>query len=65
MNSFLASQPQIKSYMNWSGGKDSSLCLHYALQQKNTCACPTHKRKQSTQPHLHARCQKRVAAPPG
>ena len=34
MNSLLASQPQIKSYMNWSGGKDSSLCLHYALQQK-------------------------------
>lgn len=25
----------IKSYMNWSGGKDSSLCLHKILQDKN------------------------------
>ena len=24
----------IRGYMNWSGGKDSSLCLHYALQQE-------------------------------
>lgn len=24
----------IKSYMNWSGGKDSSLCLHHILQNK-------------------------------
>jgi len=24
----------IKAYMNWSGGKDSSLCLHYILQEK-------------------------------
>lgn len=22
------------AYMNWSGGKDSSLCLHYIMQQK-------------------------------
>jgi Predicted ATPases of PP-loop superfamily len=22
------------AYMNWSGGKDSSLCLHYVLQQQ-------------------------------
>jgi uncharacterized protein (TIGR00290 family) len=25
---------EVKGYMNWSGGKDSSLCLHYAYQQK-------------------------------
>jgi uncharacterized protein (TIGR00290 family) len=24
-----------KGYMNWSGGKDSSLCLHHILQDKN------------------------------
>lgn len=24
-----------QAYMNWSGGKDSSLCLHYILQDKN------------------------------
>jgi uncharacterized protein (TIGR00290 family) len=27
--------PTHKSYMNWSGGKDSSLCLHYIQQDKN------------------------------
>src|SRR5215475_6673886 len=25
---------KVKAYMNWSGGKDSSLCLHYLLQGK-------------------------------
>lgn len=25
---------KVKSYMNWSGGKDSSLCLHYIQQDK-------------------------------
>ncbi len=24
-----------QAYMNWSGGKDSSLCLHYIMQDKN------------------------------
>ena len=28
-------RPAIKSYMNWSGGKDSSLCLYRILQDKN------------------------------
>ena len=27
-------QPAIKAYMNWSGGKDSSLCLYKILQDK-------------------------------
>ena len=34
MDSLLFSFQGVKAYMNWSGGKDSSLCLHYALEQK-------------------------------
>ena len=29
------SEQRIKGYMNWSGGKDSSLCLHYIQQDHN------------------------------
>lgn len=33
MNDFSFPSQEVKGYMNWSGGKDSSLCLHYALEQ--------------------------------
>jgi len=31
-----SSQSKIRTYFNWSGGKDSTLALHYLLEQKNT-----------------------------
>ena len=34
MNDFSFPLQEIRGYMNWSGGKDSSLCLHYAFAQK-------------------------------
>src|SRR5438552_3895894 len=30
----VAGGPAARAYMNWSGGKDSSLCLHYIQQDR-------------------------------